>query len=263
MFKINRISVAICTCVVGIMPIITHAHTSDAVGPGDSNSKWVVGVNAGRMSNPFSDEKNLGFVVPNVEYRGEKLFLKEGALGYNLYRQEQLSAGILLTGNGSFLADHDDYDDNPKLRGLKERDATLDAGFYVQHTTPMGRLKFTVLDGLTGEHGGQSADVNYMFDFSVDKLSINPVVGANWMSADEVDHFFGVSEAEATSDRAAYRGKNSANLYAGVRGRYEISPQWDVSMGATYIRLGSGIADSSIIDENKVVVASVGGNYNF
>lgn len=239
------------------------ALANDAIGPGDSDSKWVVGGHVGVMSNPYAGENEDSFLMPNVEYRGERFFLKDGEAGYSLYQGEHFSAGAVLSGEGSFLSDKDDYKGNAKLAGLKERDGTLDLGFYVVKDTDMGRVRFTFLEEITGEHDGRSADLKYTFDYKANNLNINPFVGANWTSADKVDHFFGVSSAEATADRAAYKGDSSLNLYAGVRGRYEITKNWDVSATAAYVHLGEGIRDSSIVDEDHVLVGTVGVNYNF
>ncbi|WP_028299332.1 MipA/OmpV family protein [Oceanospirillum beijerinckii] len=239
------------------------ALANDAIGPGDSDSKWVLGGHVGVMSNPYAGENEDGFLMPNVEYRGERFFIKDGEMGYSLYQGEHFSAGAVLTGQGSFLSDKDDYQDNAKLAGLKERDGTLDLGFYVIKDTDMGRVRFTFLEEVTGEHKGRSADLKYTFAYQANKLNVNPFVGVNWTSADKVDHFFGVSSAEATADRAAYKGDGSLNVYTGVRGRYEITKNWDVSATAAYVHLGDGIRDSSIVDEDHVLVGTVGVNYNF
>lgn len=236
---------------------------SDAINPGDSDSKWVLGASIGAMTNPMAGEDNAAFIAPNLEYRGEYFFIKDGEIGLSLYKQPSFSAGLVLTGSGSFLQDKDDYDDNDKLAGLEERDGTLDAGAYFIHRSDMGRLKVTLLSEVTGEHHGQSADANYVFDYKVSDWHVNPFVGATWVSDEAVDHFFGVSAAEANSNRAAYEGESSVNMYAGVRGRYEITENWDVTASAAYLHLGSGIADSSIVEEDNIMMTSVGVNYNF
>lgn len=236
---------------------------SDAASPGDSDSKWVVGGYIGGMTNPYADEDSLGFLTPNIEYRGETFFIGDGELGVTLYRTHGFSFGAVLTGQYSYLSDKDEYDDNEKLDGLEERDGTLDAGLYATYTNEMGRLKLTVLDEITGEHGGQSADLHYTFDFKYSDWNINPTVGATWASAESVDHFYGVSNQEANGHRDAYKGKSALNWYAGIRGRYEITENWDVDLNAAYVFLGDGIKDSSIVDEDGLFISSVGVNYNF
>lgn len=241
----------------------TSGIISDAINPGDSNSRWVLGGSVGAYNNPLAGEGSEYYLSPDVEYRGERFFLKGAEAGVSLYQQPEYSVGLVLTGNGSLLADKDDYKGNVRLAGLKERDDTLDAGFYFIHRSDAGRLKLTVLDEVTGEHHGQSADVNFIFDYKLHSWNINPVVGATWMSEDMVNHFYGVSATEANSHRSAYQGDSAINLYAGIRGRYDITDHWDVTASATYVRLGSGIADSSIVEDDGILVSSLGVNYNF
>ncbi|MCG8671525.1 MAG: MipA/OmpV family protein [Pseudomonadales bacterium] len=241
-----------------------EALVSDGYSPGDSKSKWVVGGAIGAIENPFIGEDSIdAFIVPNVEYRGERLYFKAGELGVNLFRSQGFGAGFIVTGNESFLSDEDFYDDNKQLEGIKERDGTLDAGFYLVHNSELGQLRMRFLEEVTGEHDGRSVDANYTFDLAYEDIRINPVVGVAWTSADMVDHFFGVSESEANEYRAEYKGENATSFYTGVRGRYEFTEHWEVDMGAYYVKLGSGISDSTLLEEDDLIVTSVGVNYNF
>jgi len=236
---------------------------SDAIGPGDSNSKWVVGAYVGSVTDPYADEDSKDFIVPNIEYRGEYFFVSKDGIGFNLLRWERFSVGLLMTGEDSLLSDKDDYDDNKTLLGLDERDDTLSAGMYFQHTTPMGQLKVILQDEITGEHGGQSALAKYTFDYEYKNININPVVGVSWSSADTVDHFFGVSDDEANANRASYRGHSATSFFTGVRARYTFTKNWDVDLAAAYVNLGDGLEDSSIVEKDDLFISAIGINYNF
>lgn len=250
-----------------IMPFSVPAEevrVSDGIVPGDSNSKWVVGGSVGSIENPFvGEDSHDGYLAPNIEYRGEKLFVKGGELGYNLFRSNGFGVGVVLTGKPSYFADDENYDDNEKLEHIEERDGTLDAGFYFVHNSELGRLKVTVLEEITGEHSGQAFDAHYIFDFRFADWNINPAVGVAWASADAVDYFFGVRDDEVTEELAAYEGDSALNLYTGVRGRYELTDNWDLSLGAAYVKLGSGISDSSMIARDDMLITNIGVNYNF
>jgi len=236
---------------------------SDAVGPGDSDSKWVLGAYTGSITSPYEGEGVKGFLIPSIEYRGEYFFVSDGNVGFNLFRHQGLSTGVFLTVDGSLLADEEDYEDNDLLDGLEERDATLNAGIYLKHTTPLGQLRVAVHDEVTGEHDGQSAIVDYTFDFKYKNVNINPVVGLAWNSADTVNHDFGISTKEATNDRKEYKGTSSVSVYTGVRARYDITEHWDVDVGVGVVKLGSGIKDSSIVEKDTLFISAVGVNYNF
>lgn len=239
------------------------APASDSFAPGDSDSKWVVGGGGVIATNIYAGEDNLGIIYPNIEYRGERLFFKDGQLGLSVLSIGDFSGGLVLSADASFLMDDKEYRNNSQLAGLIERDATLEGGFYINHSTDMGRLKLTVLSDVAGKHNGQTVSLSYTGDMAMGSWKINPYIGTAWISQDKVEHHVGVSVAEATATRAAYQGKNTSNVFAGVRGRYDFSKNWDLNLEAGVTRFGSGINNSSIVDEKTAYHTSLGINYNF
>lgn len=243
--------------------ITSYATANDSFAPGDSDSKWVLGGGGVVSTNIYAGEDNFGAIYPNVEYRGDRFFFKQGTLGFSALTMGDFSAGVVLTPDVSFLVDDKEYRKNLKLKGLKERDATIEGGFYVNHTTNMGRLNLTVLTDLANKHDGQSVSLSYTADLEFGGWNVNPYLGVGWVSDDKVNHHFGVSSAEATLHRAAYKAKNTTNGFAGVRGRYAFNDHWDINLTAGVTRYGSGITDSSIVDEKTAYHGSVAINYNF
>jgi len=236
---------------------------SDAIGPGDSDSKWVVGGAVGTSNNAYAGEDNEGFIYPNIEYNGERFFVKDGTFNLALGQKGEISYGLLLTPSGSFLGDESEYRKNAKLAGLIERKYTVEGGYYVNHTTDLGRFHFTMATDLGNKYNGVTASASYTFDLRVGDWYVNPVVGMAWMGEDKANHLFGVSQVEATSLREAYEADSVLNVFAGVRGRYELSEHWDVNVSGGVVALGDGIKDSSIVDEDYLYHTSVGVNYNF
>lgn len=266
MFKckeISKLAAPIISAFLLSHQVAAEERVSDAIGPGESDSRFVLGAVIGSLDNPYAREGTDGYIVPTFEWRGERLFFDDGQLGLTLFRRHGFSGGLVLTGTSSFLSDEDDYEDNDRLAGLEERDPTLDGGVYMMHTSDLGQFKLTVLDELTGKHDGQSADLNYTFDLKAYNWSINPFIGVSWSSGDSVDYFYGVSELESNSLRAAYKGKSSTNGYVGVQGRYQITDHIEATIQASYIRFGSGLTDSSIVDEDGSFVSGIGVIYNF
>ncbi len=268
MFKIQVQTLSVAAALLVLVgPFTAHAESirvSDAFRPGDSDSKWVVGIAAGTVENPYINEDSKDtFAVPNIEYRGEKFFVKDDEIGYNLVRKNGFGAGLVVSGKGTYLSFDDEYEDNEQLTGIEERDMTADAGIYLLHTTELGQFRVRLLDEITGEHSGNSADASYTFDLNWHQWNINPTLGLAWESDATVDHFYGVSEQEANRNRAAYKGESATTWYTGIRGRYTLTKHWDVNLSAYYVRMGSGITDSSLIEEDQLYATSVGVNYNF
>lgn len=252
---IGLILTAVCT--------IHSAQASDAIGPGDRDARWLVGGGVDSSTSIYAGESNSSTIYPSIVFNGERLFFKAGSLNYSVKEWGSVSAGLTVSHDTNFLSSDEEYRKNPELAGLTKRDATLDGGFYINHTTDLGRLQFSYLTDLGNKHDGQSASIKYTFDLKMGNWYVNPVMGATWVSADKVNHYFGVSSAEASSTRLTYKGKSTANLFAGVRARYEISDKWDLNLRTGATRFGSGITDSSIVDEKSAYYSSVSINFNF
>jgi outer membrane protein len=239
------------------------ANANDAVGPGESDSTWIVGGSLTHHNNLYAGEDNDTSAFPVIRYNGDRFFVKDGSLNLHLGKQEAWSYGLTLSPSGSLLSDKDEYKDNARLQGLEEREYTAEGGFYVNHTNEKGRLHFSLRSDLGSEHDGQTAVVNYTWDLRAGEWFINPYVGAEWISSNKADHLFGVNEAESTDTRAAYQASSSFNAFAGVRGRLELTDKWDFNFNSGLVALGDGIKDSSIVDEDHLYFSSVGVNYNF
>lgn len=247
----------------GMLAFTSTAYASDAIGPGDSDSTWVVGASVLSANNIYAGEDSETFVLPRVSYKGESFFLKNGTLNYSIFQRNNFSGGLLAGVDGTFLQDSSEYRNNEELAGLNERENTLEGGFYLNHTTELGRLKFTLATDLGNEHDGESASLSYTFDLSAGNWSINPRVGVNWQSSDKVDYYFGVSAAEVNVYRTAYKADSAFNASAGIRARYDITEHWDVNLETGVSFLDSSIKNSTIVDDGNGYYAGVSINYNF
>jgi hypothetical protein len=67
----------------------------------------------------------------------------------------------------------------------------------------------------------------------------------------------------ATLTRSSYKGDSTVNFFAGVRARYEINDKWDLNLQTGTTHFGSGITDSSIVEEESAYYGSVSLDYNF
>ena len=236
---------------------------SDAVGPGDSDSRWIVGAGVASFNNIYRGEGSEGVIFPNIVYNGERFFVKNGAFNLSLLQKNAFSGGLIAKVQGNFLSDDSDYDDNRMLAGLEEREVNIDGGFYINHSTEMGRFNTTVLTDASSEHHGHSIAMSYTFDLTAGNWAINPVIGLQWISDKKVNHLYGVSAGEATTFRAAYRADTAVNVFAGIRARYEFNQHWDANLNAGFTSLSSTIKDSSIVEDDLAYNVGMSINYNF
>ena len=249
----------------GMSHTIQAKEYRDSIGPGDKDARWVVGATAFSAANPYTGESADSAFSPVVNYNGEKFFFNgaNSSVGYSVAKWGELSAGVIASLNFSFLADAGEYQNNSFLAGLNERDATVDGGFYVNHTTDLGRFNVTVLTDLAGKHDGQSVGASYTMDLNAGGWAINPTVGVKWLSNNIANHHFGVDNSEVSAFRSAYDAGPAVNWNAGIRGRYNITENWDVNLAAGVTRLDSSISNSTIVDDEYVSYGSISVGYNF
>jgi outer membrane protein len=255
------------------MCLANIGYASDAVGPGDNDSRWIIGGSVDTDSNAYVGEDFEAYLLPHVEFNGETIWLKNGTLNVSFGEWNSFSGGLTTKLDGRDLSHVDNYKDNQQLAGLERRNTTVDGGVYMLHTTDQGRFRMALYTDLGNKHNGQEVQVEYIFDLKAGDWHINPMIGAQWLSHDKVNHFYGVSQAEAlpagsfsatpTYARDAYEGGSTVNYFAGVRGRYELTEKWDVNLAAGVNRLGSSITNSSIVEDDYSFYTSASFRYNF
>jgi len=238
-------------------------YASDAVGPGDSDSKWILGGGLVNYNNIYKGEDSETKIYPNFAYQGDTFFFKNGTLNLSLLKRNKYTFGLTAGGNGNFLSDQSEYVNNPFLTGLMERKNTVEGGFYMNHTSSLGRLNFTMVSDLADKHNGESASLSYVFDFKVGDWNINPSLGLHWMAKDKVNYYYGVSAAESNANRAAYQAGSALNVSAGIRARYDITENVDFNFNTGVSYLDDSIKDSSIVDARNGYYAGFSFNYNF
>ena len=235
----------------------------DAIGPGDSDNRWILGGNVVTYNNLYKGEGSDAVLYPAFEYNGDRFFVKNGSINFSIGQHEKMTYGLTASPSATFLSFDEDYRDNNQLAGLQEREATVEAGFYVNHTTDTGRFSFSVLTDLGSEHDGQRATASYTYDLQAGNWRINPTIGAQWMSSDIVNHQYGVSAAESTATRAAFEAGGALNLFAGVRARYDITEHWEFGASTGFTILSDNITDSSIVEEDYGYHGSLSMSYKF
>jgi outer membrane protein len=235
----------------------------DSVGPGESDSRWIVGATAYSIKRIYGGESDITGIGPKLEFNGEKFFVKNGSLNFNIGQYQQFTYGVTGRFSNSLLADQEEYESNPLLAGLEERDGSFEGGIYLNHTTDLGRFNFSVLNDFEGKHDGQTATAQYTFDLKAGQWYINPTVGFSWSSGNKLDHLYGVTGLETTTIRNEYKPSSDLNVFAGVRARYEITDKWNFAAETGLTKLGSEIEGSPLVDEDLTYHGAVSLSYNF
>lgn len=219
-----------------------------------------LGVGVVALDHPVADRQAVLLPLVSVTYR-DTLYLSGGSVGAWLLKSDdrRVRLGVALKGRSGY--DPDDYDG---LAGMEKRDTSAEAGVKViWHTRPVN-VSLGFFTDVSDRSKGSSASLSLSHAFRLSEgWSLIPSVGAEWLSDQVVDYYYGVLPGEALPTRPAYNGTSTVNLRGALLVHYRLARRWSLFGGASYTHLGSGITDSPIILHDGVAAAFVGGGWHF
>jgi len=240
--------------------LLLVANSAMAEGaPGPPPGKWSLGIGAGVSSSPYRGVGSETMPFPLLVYRGERLFFRGIELGYRLLQQNGYEIAVL----AKYRFQGYDGHDSSYLRGMEDRQGTLEGGLQASRKTAYGQFRLTLLGDLFGEHKGYEADAAYSKSFHFEKLIVKPAISVIWQSSQLVDYYYGVTRQEETATRPFYKGDWSVLTQVGLTAIYMLNGQWAINARASMTRLPDEIVNSPIVDDRMVASGFVGVIYRF
>lgn len=158
------------------------------------------------------------------------------------------------------LGDGYEGSDASSLNGMQTRNSAFWYGPALAWKTRFGMLTGDVLEG---GNKGQKASVNFGKRIDYGNFSVEPHVGAEWLSSKYVDYYYGVRSSEVRAGRPAYSGTSTYDMSAGARFDYRFTRQQSVTLDVGAKHLGSSITDSPIVGKRFIPEARFGYLYQF
>ncbi len=91
----------------------------------------------------------------------------------------------------------------------------------------------------------------------------NTTIGINWLSAEQVDYYYGIDWQDNLPSTVNHQGKSSFNPYFKLKARYQLSAKWSL-VGSVYRELiASNIRHSPLVKEKTIDTVFIGANYAF
>jgi len=224
---------------------------------------FMAGAGAVITRNPYKGIGAEGRGIPLFFYRSENLSLYGPIASYSLLDD----VGWRLRGLARMRFEGYDQDDSRYLRGMDDRDWTLELGAAVSRGFGPGELTASGTSDVLNEHRGHEVRLTYDYDFrgafGVTELSVTPGAGLTYRSSDLNDYYYGVRSDEAAPGRPEYEAGDSTGLLASLRANYMLNERWSVMAMTAVEWLGSEITDSPIVDKDYEVSALLGVMYRF
>jgi outer membrane protein len=201
--------------------------------------------------------------IPLFFYRKEKFSLYGPMMNYSLLKEKSWEVRAL----ARIRFEGYEEDDSRYLRGMDDRDWTLELGGSVSRILGEARITADVSADVLNEHKGHQVRLFYNYDFrgaaNIRDLLVTPSFGVTYRSSQLNDYYYGVRSDEAVPGRPEYNVGDSIGLLTALRLNYRLDEQWSVmGMGAVQW-LGSEITDSPIVEKDYMASLLVGILYRF
>lgn len=286
-------------CLLLIWPLMVCAGPNDAdveTKQADEvyveTGQWQVSlaIGYGAKSNPLVGGDDLPLVLlPEFSYYGESFYFDNGDLGYTLVETERYSASVvtrlnferayfaflhpsnILLGQTATAGDQVETPSAgdgpyrvPSIEDLSSRKYAVDGGIALNVFFDNGHMiRAEVIQDISGVHKGQNALVEYMAQQRFDVWRVSATVGLKYKSRRLVDYYYGINQSDGVNPYFYYQGNASIHPYVKVSAMYPLTERWDLVGLARWSKIGSGMADSPVVEENTESTLYGGVSYAF
>lgn len=217
-----------------------------------------IGIGIGVQNDIYKGVNSKVWPLPVIDYKNDYMYINGAEIGGFLYQNDFFSISL---GGRARIEGY--YDAKGYMRGMKDRQITLEGGLQANLKTTIGDFKVNGYHDVLDKHGGYSAEIEYNYIFNFNQFGISPFVSIEYLSDGFVEYYYGVKKSEATVSRPYYSGGSTVNFGTGINAYYMINESWSIIGGAKFVFLGDEISDSPIVKKDYRIRTGVGINYRF
>jgi outer membrane protein len=248
--------------------------------------RWRLGaaLGFGERTNPLIQSEDIPVIIDlDIAYFGDRWFFDNGDLGVGLVDNQWLTTNLVARLNSDrtfFGKTNTRYVNFQMLAGgatapipssgppgppspgepvaplqpLKppKRDYAVEAGFETLLGGDWGQATLRAFHDVGGTHGGFEISADYSYRFTRGRLSVAPVVGVSWKSADLSDYYWGVHDDEDSATLQAYEARGGLGWEAGMRASWYFNKRMRFALSANFERLQHSIAQSPLVERDYV-----------
>lgn len=226
-------------------------------------NQWSLGVAAAYSPAVYKDTPSNQTVIPLVGYEGEHLFFRGFTAGYRLFpRRSAQNVIFRLMYDPRTLKPEDS--DNPQIRLLDKRSATIMGGVSYQLRTPIGLWETSAGTDIDDTHNGLYAETALRFPLRFSNWGVTPGIGYSYNSKKLNNHLYGVSGTEsARSGLPEFDADWDGQYFIGASAYWNVLDTVRVNGNVRYTNLEGDIESSPIIESGINTTVSLGIAYLF
>ncbi|MEJ1958064.1 MAG: MipA/OmpV family protein [Nitrosomonadales bacterium] len=182
----------------------------------------------------------LDFVYGKIFARVDTLGVKTVALGYG---------DLELVGRVSLDGFHTN---TAALQGLTTRRPSAPIGLGTLQITPVGAFMINAFHDVN-QSKGNWLELTYGAEFDLPKVTLYPLVGAEYQSKAYVRYFYGVTAQEAANSQyAAYQPDGAFNNFIGLIADIPLAGEYHLNLNVRRKWLGDAINLSPIVSQGHL-----------
>ena len=262
MNPMTRIPAVLLLCATGVAqaaPVTLDGSTVQETRQDDAG--WGIGATTGLNDRPFVGVDSQQESLPYLSGQAGRFAVEGLDFTFNVAERENRKLHLIVTPR--FYEVKDSFAKNGELNGISTTKDTWFAG--VNYRQPIGdyHLIANAIYDIGNESDGTEISLAVNRVFRSGELSLIPSAGLVWQDENLVDHFYGVTLEESTPTRPVYQDESSLNVQASVTAVWQPHQNWRLLGAVKGEKLGSGIGDSPIINDDVLGSALIGVVYQF
>lgn len=206
-----------------------------------------IGMGAYYTHSIIVDKTESVTILPYANFEFGRIFARIDTFGIKTFK---MGYGYLEL---SMQVELDGFKPNTvSLRGLSERKNSLPLGFGTFQEMPFGAFYVSALHDVK-ESCGNLFDVTYVGRLTVQRLTIYPQIGAEYLSKQYIGYYYGVSTQEAnTSQFPRYQPGSALNPFIAGLFETKITQDWNLYFLIRHTWLASSISNSPIVSHKAM-----------
>jgi outer membrane protein len=200
-----------------------------------------IGVGVYYTRSIIRDRRESALVLPYAYFDYGRLFARIDTFGVKTvkigYGYLELAGRVELDGFKT---------NTPGLQGLHGRKNSLPLGIGTMQETPVGALFVNAFHDVSPS-SGNLFDATYIASFTMQRITVYPQAGVEYLSKRYVDYYYGVLPQEANGSRyGRYQPGGALNPFVAAMLEIKIAADWNLNVFARHKWLAGAIHNSPI-----------------
>lgn len=147
--------------------------------------------------------------------------------------------------------------------GKRDRHIAALAGLEASGDLGRFRWQAQALTDVAGVHEGEELRMALGTGTRIERHRLGLSLGLSWKSAEVMQYYYGISEAEAGEQQAAYRPGSGSSPFVRLNWSRPAGERWQWQGSVQYEHLSDAVRRSPLTDEGRVIQVFFGGVYHF